>query len=99
MPDLQSIYTEYNDRGFTLLAINLSSGDNQDNARAYVNENMFDFPVLFDQDGDADRLYQVRAVPTSYLVDGQGIIQAVIVGRESKAALKARIDALLQERP
>lgn len=99
MPDLQSIYTEYKDQGFTLLAINLTSGDNQDSAKAYVLENQYNFPVLFDLNGSVNNLYNVRAVPTSYLVDEHGIIQAVIIGRESEAAIKARIDALLQKRP
>ncbi len=99
MPGLQSIYTEYQDQGFTLLAINITDGDNLTNAKTYVTENQFTFPVLFDLDGEVGRLYNVRAVPVSYLIDHQGIIQAVIVGLESEAALRARIDALLQERP
>ena len=47
---------------------------------AFVDELKLTFPVLLDKDGSVGRAYDARAIPTTYLIDRDGIIFAKAVG-------------------
>lgn len=76
-PDLQAIYAKYEGR-FDLYAVNLTSRDTQGDAEAMAKRFGFTFPILFDPDGAAERRYEVRTIPTSYLIDSGGNVAEVL---------------------
>lgn len=44
------------------------------------------------------RTYQLRALPTSYFVDRNGVIQEVVIGGPmAEALLRVRVEELLKE--
>jgi len=97
MPTMQRIYDEYQGEGFTILAINLTTQDNQANARAFAAENKITFPILFDVGGEVDKLYASSALPTSFFVGSDGIIQEVVIGGPmSEVLLRTRVEKLLE---
>ncbi len=98
MPAMQTIYEEYQDQGFTILAINATSQDSRADAQAFVDENRLTFPVLLDLDGSVSRLYQVSALPSSFFVLPDGSIQEVVIGGPmAEALLRTRVERLLAE--
>jgi cytochrome c biogenesis protein CcmG/thiol:disulfide interchange protein DsbE len=100
MPDLQATYEKYNQQGFTILAINATYQDSQTSAASFVEEYGLTFPILLDTSGETARLYQMRALPTSFFIDREGIIQEVVVGGPmSPALLQVRVEKILQEAP
>jgi cytochrome c biogenesis protein CcmG/thiol:disulfide interchange protein DsbE len=100
MPDMQAIYETYQERGFLILAINATYQDSRASAAAFVQEYGLTFPVLLDTSGETARQYQMRALPTSFFVDREGIIQEVVVGGPmSPALLQVRVENLLKEAP
>jgi len=100
MPDMQQAYEDYEERGFTILAINATNQDSLSAAEDFVKDHNLTFPILLDSKGEVSRLYQLRSLPTSYFVDAEGIIQEVIVGGPmSEALLRTRIESLLPEMP
>lgn len=100
MPDLQAIYETYQEQGFLVLAINATYQDSPASVAAFVDEYELTFPVLMDHDGETARQYQMRALPTSFFVDREGIIQEVIVGGPmAPALLQVRVEQLLEEAP
>ena len=80
MPAIQEAYEEFSDQGFMVLAVNLTKKDMLSSVEAFVEEHELTFPILLDQDGRVEEAYQLRGLPTSFFIDGDGIIQAVVIG-------------------
>lgn len=100
MPAIQNVYDEFQDDGFTVLAINTTYQDNLGDAITFAQIRQLTFPLLLDRDGSVANLYEVRSLPTSYFIDPQGMIQEVIVGGPmSDALLRIRAEQLLGVNP
>jgi cytochrome c biogenesis protein CcmG/thiol:disulfide interchange protein DsbE len=94
------VYEDYHDKGVVILAINLILQDREEDVRQFVLKNRLSFPVLLDSDGDVERQYSTRALPTTYFVSADGIIrERVIGGPIAEALLRAQIERLLHEIP
>ncbi len=100
MPAIQKLYEANRERGFEVLAVNSTFQDNEDDARAFVQNLNLTLPVLLDKDGSVSRRYLLRALPSTFIIDRKGIIRAVIVGGPvSEAVLQTKIETLLNEAP
>jgi peroxiredoxin len=100
MPAMQNVYDEFQDEGFTVLAINTTYQDNLGDAITFAQVHQLTFPLLTDKDGTVANLYEVHSLPTSFFIDAQGMIQEVIVGGPmSDALLKIRVEQLLEINP
>ena len=98
MPALQRVYRDYQDKGVVILGLNSTSQDTREAALSFAAEQGLTFPILLDESGEATRLYQVRALPTTFFIDGQGIIQDVIAGGPmSEALLRIRVEQLIEK--
>jgi cytochrome c biogenesis protein CcmG/thiol:disulfide interchange protein DsbE len=97
MPAMQEVYEAYAPQGFTILAVNTTFQDPRENALDFARGRGLTFPILFDTQGSVSQLYQVRAMPTSFFIDAQGIIRrGVFGGPMPEAQLRAEIEALLE---
>ena len=70
MPDIQKLYQE--DNNIAILAVNL-----QEENKKVINfmfSNNYTFPVVMDKTGQVARDYLVRGIPTTYILDENGII-------------------------
>lgn len=98
MPALERVYQEFKDLGFTILAVNATSQDNRTSADQFVQEMGLTFPILYDTDNLVYKNYQVRALPSSYFILPNGIIQEVVIGGPmADALLVTRVQNLLAE--
>ena len=70
MPILNDLYLKYRDMGFTLLGVNVE--ENSTKAANMVRELKVVFPVLFDTENTASKLYKVEAMPSTIIVDRDG---------------------------
>jgi peroxiredoxin len=75
MPALQTIYQRYEPAGFTLLGVNVDA--EPDGAMRMAKELGVSFPLLFDETKEVTRLYDVRAMPVTVLVDRDGVVRYV----------------------
>ena len=71
MPALGRLRQRLADQGFEILAVNM--GDQEKSVRDFVRRITVRFPVLLDPDGTAAREWRVFALPTSFLVNAQGL--------------------------
>ncbi|WP_338015871.1 redoxin domain-containing protein [Halalkalibacillus sediminis] len=72
MPDMQKFYEEHD---VTILAMNLfDTESSMQDVEDFVEDFGLTFPVLIDE-GEVATDYQVIPVPTSYMIDSNGIIQ------------------------
>jgi cytochrome c biogenesis protein CcmG, thiol:disulfide interchange protein DsbE len=98
MPAIQRVHSEY--PNLVILAVNTTYQDNEADALAFLQQGGLTFPVVFDRSGESTRLYETRALPTTFFIDRDGIIQEVVVGGPmSEALLRAQADRLLQGVP
>jgi len=68
------LFTEYSDSGFTLLAIAVDEENTVAKVKPYAKSKKFNFPVLYDTDGNVSRIYYAFDVPFSVLIDSSGKI-------------------------
>jgi peroxiredoxin len=97
MPALQDIYQRYEPAGFTLLGVNVDA--EPDDARRMAEQLGVSFPLLLDASKEVSKLYDIRAMPVTVLVDRDGRVRYVHhgykPGYESKYLDQVR--ALLRE--
>jgi len=98
MPGLESVYQDFAQLGFSILAINTTNQDTLSSAIGYFESQAYTYTFLLDSDGTTANQYRMRAVPTSVLVGPDGIVTDVIIGSGiSEGFLRARLGALLAE--
>ncbi len=75
MPLLDDLYRRYQRVGFNLLGVNIDEDSRR--AMQMVQELGVNFPVLFDENKEVSKLYEVAAMPVTILVDREGIVRHV----------------------
>ena len=78
MPSMEILYAAYREKGLEILAVN--SGENRQQVQTFMREYGFSFPALLDGDRKVSNAYGIQAIPTSYLIDRDGMIVARLVG-------------------
>ena len=73
--------------GLVILAV---AEDSAERVAPFVEEHGVEFPVLIDQYGGVMRDYGVRVIPVSVVIDGDGMIKAVLVGPRDYSSAGAR---------
>ena len=80
LPLLDRIHRRYQDAGFAVLGINVEGVDKTDEARAMISKAGVTFPVLVDEGQKISELYALEAMPTSVVVDRDGVVRYVHLG-------------------
>jgi peroxiredoxin len=99
MPSMEKLYTEFKDRDFTMLAVDLREGTKK--VRAFKERFKLNFPILLDYDGRVGLRYGVRSIPTTYLIDREGYVIGGALGARDWASKEAfeLINQLLITKP
>jgi cytochrome c biogenesis protein CcmG, thiol:disulfide interchange protein DsbE len=97
MPALDALYKRNRARGFAVVGVNKDVSAAQ--AKRFLAKIPVTFPLVSDFEDAAARAFDVKAMPSGYLVDRKGIVRKVHRGftDETAAALEREIDALLKE--
>lgn len=74
-PFMEELKTRYSDQGLVVVAISLD--ENPEDARAFLKKASASFFVGHNKQGDIATMYNVQAMPSSYLIDRDGNIQQV----------------------
>jgi peroxiredoxin len=80
LPLLDRIHQRYQDAGFAVLGINVEGANKADEAQAMVSKAGVTFPVLIDEGQQVSELYALEAMPTSVVVDRDGVVRYVHLG-------------------
>ena len=92
MPFLQEIYEdkEWSEKGLVILTIDI--GENPSVVKEFMENYDLSFTVLLDTDQDVALEYNIRAIPTTFFIDKDGIIQDIKVGAfSSKTEIEKRL--------
>lgn len=77
MPAFQTRFEQYAG-DLQIVAVNFD--EPQDEVQAFVDELDLTFDILLDPGAEVQQLYQIRAYPTSFFVDAEGVIQVQHIG-------------------
>ena len=98
MPTLERLYQIEQTRGLTVLAVNSTFQDDQTNVAQMRRDLGLSFPILLDYEGTVGHRYGVRMLPTTFIIDRQGVIRQVLFGGPlSEASLRNAVEPLLRE--
>ncbi len=92
MPLLEKTYQRLQGSGVVVIGINM--GEAVSPVRQYVEDLHITFPILLDADQTAAAQYQVIGLPTTFFIDGQGIVRASQVGPLDEDSLQSYLDRL-----
>jgi peroxiredoxin len=73
MPDLETLYERFKDKGFVILAI---SDEEQAKVQPFVKERSIHYPVLLDSGRKVNDLFEVEGIPKSFVYDRDGKLVA-----------------------
>ena len=97
MPTLDEFYRKYKARGFTVVGVNKDATTAE--ATKFLTKVPVSFVLVRDASDAAARSFNVKGMPSGYLIDRKGTVRVVHVGfnADHAAALEKEIDSLLKE--
>lgn len=96
MPALQSFYNRHKDQGFMVVAIN--DGDPAKDVLQFVKDYKLTFPVWLDPTYLAtEQAFKSLNLPTSFVIDRNGVVQLQWVGGISRKMLDKHVIPLITE--
>lgn len=78
MPSLEEVWVK-NKKDITILAVSIDE-DSTANVKKFIKDGKYTFPVFHDKKGDTVNTYLIKNIPTTYIIDKDGIIIDKIVG-------------------
>jgi peroxiredoxin len=80
MSSIQALYEDdrWSEKGLKVLTVN--SGESPSKVETFMKENGLSFPVLLDVRSDITQAYNVRALPTTFFIDENGVIGEIKIG-------------------
>ena len=98
MPILDKLRVELQSEGFEVIAINLDV--KPEKGIEFIGKHPVSYPVVRVPDGVIEELYQVYGLPTSYLIDRQGVLRYVHQGfkEQDVESIKQQIQMLLKSK-
>lgn len=97
VPELNTLYEKYRERGFVLLGVSVDKGaDSMVAVSTYVKRHSITYPVLL-ADSNTNSSYSVTSIPTSFIIgkDGKVVNKRLGFVPGSADKLSKEIEALL----
>ncbi|MDQ6418274.1 redoxin domain-containing protein [Paenibacillus sp. LHD-117] len=94
MPEFERQYVKWQEKGLTILAINLS--EDTLTVNNFVKRFNLTYPILRDEARKTERSYALRQYPTTFFVKADGTLMEAVVGGMTEEDIDKRIERLLQ---
>lgn len=93
MPAIDIVYNKYKDRGVIILAVNV--GQPKEVAEEFVTNLRISYPVLLDTYSVTAKKYGVVGLPTTFILDRNGVVRKKILGEADKDVFEKTVAELL----
>jgi thiol-disulfide isomerase/thioredoxin len=80
--------------GLEILAVN--AGQDRATVAAFMQKLGVGYPAALDESSQIAKRYGVVGLPTTYFIDGQGVVRGKIVGEADEALFERQVQALLK---
>lgn len=94
MPEFEQAFTQHQDDGFTILAVN--NAETVAQVQAFREEYGLTFPLVMDQHTAINRQYGIRNYPSTFIIDRDGKIIFRIFGELTAEQIQAHIQDALE---
>lgn len=95
MKALEPVYQKYQQQGLVVLAINVRQDRNT--AQQFMDKLSVSYPAVLDSEGEVARVYGVMGLPTTFLVNRQGLLQQRILGESTPQVFEQVVQELLKQ--
>jgi peroxiredoxin len=75
---LENLYQKYREKGFIVLSVNVNPLNEV--SEKFRQADKVSFPVLVDADSSAARRYGAKVLPTTFILDRNGVVKEKILG-------------------
>ena len=95
-PEMRLIDTVRQRHGerFAILAVN--AGQDKATVEAFMQKLGVGYPSALDESSKIAKSYGVVGLPTTFMIDGQGVVRGKIVGESDEAMFERHVQALLK---
>jgi peroxiredoxin len=80
MSSFNNLYKDYKNNGLSVIAV--STDRSISSVKDFLSKKPVEFPVLMDSDSKVSRRFKVFSLPTSFLLDKNGVIVQKFLGEE-----------------
>lgn len=78
MPHMERLHQRFKDKDFAIVTINLQEAASQ--VKQFFNKFKLTFTALLDSDGKVGAHFRITSIPTSFILDREGIIIGKVTG-------------------
>ncbi|MEC4748390.1 TlpA disulfide reductase family protein [Methylomicrobium sp. Wu6] len=97
-PFMNQLHHELGEQGVTMIGVNLD--ENAEDAKAFLSQYPANFTIAADKGEQCARQFDVKAMPSSYLIGRDGVIRHVHLGfrQDEGKELREMVEKLLAEK-
>ncbi|MBO8165494.1 MAG: TlpA family protein disulfide reductase [Brevibacillus sp.] len=95
-PDLVALHEKYSGR-VSFIGVNVTHKDALDDVQRFVGDYSITYPVALDRSGAVSKQYRIAAMPTSFVLNGDGVIVYKKIGVVSRRELERVLEPLLSQ--
>ncbi|UFJ40791.1 TlpA family protein disulfide reductase [Brevibacillus humidisoli] len=97
-PDLIDLAEKYQGQvGF--IGLNVTVKDSIEQVHRFAKQYGVNYPILLDEEGIVSKQYQVGVLPTTFVINGDGVIVYKKIGAVTKSEVERVIEPLLEQAP
>lgn len=96
MPDFNEAYKNYPDVQFLMVNATGTNGETVESAKAYVEQEKYEFPVFFDVMYDANQTYGLSSFPMTVFIDAEGNIVSSRLGMLTMDVLESELKKITE---
>jgi thiol-disulfide isomerase/thioredoxin len=78
MPDMEKLHQKFKNKDFAMVTVNLQESASQ--VKQFFKELNLTFTALLDSSGEVGAHFMITAIPTTYILDKEGIIIGKVMG-------------------
>ena len=97
MPTLQQHFVDYKAQG--LMVVGVEAGEPKADVESFATDQRLTFPILPDEKSTVTDMYRVSALPTTFVVDRQGVIVQQHLGMMTEAQVDGYLADLGLKKP
>src|SRR4030066_464396 len=87
MPSLEVLHRQFKEKNFVLLTISVDY-EGIKPVQEFINKHQYTFPVLLDPKGETLDLFEVKGIPTTFLIDKKGKMVGKAIGPRNWESLE-----------
>ena len=94
MKAIEAVWQRQKQKGLEVIAVN--AGQDRKTVEAFIGKIGVTYPALLDERSKIAKQYGVVGLPTTYFVDGKGIVRAKLIGEADEATFERHALELLE---